>query len=354
MTSVLRSSVDLSSEACAANRAVQLGLLSELDEQLALAIAGGGSNYTHRHHARGRMLARERIELLLDRDSPFLELSSLAAWGTEFTVGAGIVTGIGVVSDVECVVIANDPTVRGGSVNPYTLRKNLRALEIAKCNRLPVINLVESGGADLPTQAELFIPGGRVFRNLAELSALGIPTAFAAYRRDFRGKTLLSRLLYMPVVLPGLVNGFVLLNWITLVNLPLGIYAVIALHGAVMAAIVFSLTYARLIRLDPSLEEAAHDLGASPNQTLRWVLLPALRLTFIGALLLVFMLSLEDLLGIFFLIGSGFNIQMLVWSRLRVQLTPELHAMATVIFVLSILVVVTYSFLLERDSKQSS
>jgi spermidine/putrescine transport system permease protein len=185
-------------------------------------------------------------------------------------------------------------------------------------------------------------------------SALGVPTAFAAYRRDFRGKTLLSRLLYMPVVLPGLVNGFVLLNWITLVNLPLGIYAVIALHGAVMAAIVFSLTYARLIRLDPSMEEAAHDLGASRRQTLRWVLLPSLRLTLIGALLLVFMLSLEDLLGIFFLIGSGFNIQMLVWSRLRVQLTPELHAMATVIFVLSILVVVTYSFLLERDSKQSS
>jgi spermidine/putrescine transport system permease protein len=185
-------------------------------------------------------------------------------------------------------------------------------------------------------------------------SALGVPTAFAAYRRDFPGKVLLSRLLYMPVVLPGLVNGFVLLNWITLLHFPLGLYAVIALHGAVMAAIVFTLTYARLIRLDPSLEEAAHDLGASRRQTLRWVLMPTLRLTLIGALLLVFMLSLEDLLGIFFLIGNGFNIQMLVWSRLRVELTPELHAMATVIFVLSILVVVTYSFLLERDSKQSS
>jgi acetyl-CoA carboxylase carboxyltransferase component len=176
MTSVLRSAVDLTSDACAGNRAAQLDLLSELDGQLALAIAGGGPNYADRHYARGRLLARERIELLLDRDSPFLELSSLAAWGTEFTVGAGIVTGIGVICDVECVVIANDPTVRGGSVNPYTLRKNLRALEIAKCNRLPVINLVESGGADLPTQAELFIPGGRVFRDLAQLSALGIPT----------------------------------------------------------------------------------------------------------------------------------------------------------------------------------
>jgi acyl-CoA carboxylase subunit beta len=176
MTAVLRTSVDLASDACVNNRAAQLEILSELDAQLALAKAGGGPNYTDRHHARGRLLARERIELLLDRDAPFLELSSLAAWGTEFTVGAAIVTGIGVVSDVECVVIANDPTVRGGSVNPYTLRKNLRALEIAKRNRLPVINLVESGGADLPTQAELFVPGGQVFRELAELSALGIPT----------------------------------------------------------------------------------------------------------------------------------------------------------------------------------
>ena len=146
------------------NRAAQLEALSELDAQLVLAKAGGGPDYADRHHARGRLLARERIELLLDQDSPFLELSTLAAWGTEFAVGAGLVTGIGVISGVECVVIANDPTVRGGSVNPYTLRKNLRALEIAKRNRLPVINLVESGGADLPTQAELFIPGGQVFR----------------------------------------------------------------------------------------------------------------------------------------------------------------------------------------------
>ena len=188
MTSVLRSSVDLTSDACARNRAAQLDLLSELDEQLALAIAGGGPKYADRHHARGRLLARERIELLLDRDSPFLELSSLAAWGTEFTVGAGIVTGIGVISDVECVVIANDPTVRGGSVNPYTLRKNLRALEIAKCNRLPVINLVESGGADLPTQAELFIPGGRVFRDLARALGPGHPDDRVGLRPFGRGR----------------------------------------------------------------------------------------------------------------------------------------------------------------------
>ena len=114
-----------------------------------------------RHHARGKLLPRERIELLVDRDAPFLELSPVAAWGTDFPVGASVVTGIGVVEGVECVIIANDPTVRGGAVNPYTLKKTQRAGEIALANRLPLINLVESGGADLPTQAEIFIPGGR-------------------------------------------------------------------------------------------------------------------------------------------------------------------------------------------------
>jgi acyl-CoA carboxylase subunit beta len=181
MSAILRSSVELSSAPYRANREAQLTALAELDAQLAAARAGGGARYVERHHARGRLLARERIELLLDPDAPFLELSTLAGWGTDVTVGAGLVTGIGVVSGVECVIIANDPTVRGGSVNPYTLRKNLRALEIARSNRLPVVNLVESGGADLPTQSELFVPGGRVFRDLTELSARGIPTVAVVF-----------------------------------------------------------------------------------------------------------------------------------------------------------------------------
>src|SRR5439155_10544256 len=116
------------------------------------------------------------IELLLDRDAPFLELSPLAAWGTEYVVGASIVTGVGVVSGVECVVLAHDPTVRGGTMNPYSLQKTLRALEISRRNRLPFVNLVESGGADLPRQAEIFLPGGGIFRDLTRLSAAGIPT----------------------------------------------------------------------------------------------------------------------------------------------------------------------------------
>ena len=172
----LTSLLDTSSETYRAHRAAQLALLDQLDEQLGLAVAGGGERYQQRHRARGKLTARERVELLLDPDSPFLELSPLAAWGTGFTVGASEVTGIGVVSGVECVVVAHDPTVRGGSMNPYSLRKSLRALEIARTNRLPVVNLVESGGADLPTQAELFVPAGRIFHELTALSAAGVPT----------------------------------------------------------------------------------------------------------------------------------------------------------------------------------
>jgi acetyl-CoA carboxylase carboxyltransferase component len=184
---VLTSAVDPASDAYQRNRAAQLTVLAELDEQLAAARAGGGPRYAERHRSRGRLLVRERIELLLDRDAPFLELSSLAAWGTEFTVGASIVTGIGVVSGVECVIIGHDPTVRGGSMNPYTLRKNLRALEIARVNRLPLINLVESGGADLPTQSDLFVPAGQIFRDLTELSALGIATIALVFGNSTAG-----------------------------------------------------------------------------------------------------------------------------------------------------------------------
>ncbi len=183
----LTSTVDLTAEEYAANRAAQLAAVAALQEQLDLVRAGGGRRYADRHHARGRLLVRERLELLLDQDSPFLELSSLAAWGTEFTVGASILTGVGVVSGVECVIIAHDPTVRGGTMNPYTLRKNLRALEIARTNRLPVINLVESGGADLPTQSDLFVNAGKIFHDLTELSAQGVPTIALVFGNSTAG-----------------------------------------------------------------------------------------------------------------------------------------------------------------------
>ena len=184
---VLRSTLDVRSDAYRGNRSAQLAVLAELEEQLDAARAGGGPRYADRHRARGRLLVRERVELLLDRDSAFLELSPLAAWGTGFPVGAGLVTGIGVVSGVECVLIGHDPTARGGSMNPWSLKKSLRALEIARTNRLPVINLVESGGADLPTQSELFVPGGRIFADLTQLSALGIPTLALVFGNSTAG-----------------------------------------------------------------------------------------------------------------------------------------------------------------------
>ena len=158
---VLSTEVDTTSSTFATNLEVQSAAVAALNEQLELVAAGGGPRYVERHHERGKLLARERIELLLDPDSPFLELSPLAAWGTRVPRRRrdrhrhrrGV-------EGVECVIIAHDPTVKGGTMNPYTLKKNLRAIEIARENRLPVINLVESGGADLPTQAEIFIPGG--------------------------------------------------------------------------------------------------------------------------------------------------------------------------------------------------
>jgi acetyl-CoA carboxylase carboxyltransferase component len=185
--SVLRSSVDPTSDEFQANRKGLLALLAAHDEQLAVAKAGGGERYMARHKQRGKLPVRERIELLLDRDSPFLELSPLAAWGSSFQVGGSIVTGIGVVSGVECVIIAHEPTVKGGTMNPYTLKKNLRALEIARVNRLPLINLVESGGADLPTQADLFVPAGQIFHDLTQLSAMAIPTIALVFGNSTAG-----------------------------------------------------------------------------------------------------------------------------------------------------------------------
>ncbi|NYV77376.1 carboxyl transferase domain-containing protein [Streptomyces sp. UH6] len=173
---VLPTALDTDSPEYAAHRAALLEKLAALDTEHAKALAGGGEKYVARHRGRGKLLARERIELLVDPDTPFLELSPLAAWGSEYPVGASMVTGIGVVEGVECLITASDPTVRGGATNPWGLRKALRANDIALANRLPVVTMVESGGADLPSQKEIFIPGGQVFRDLTRLSAAGVPT----------------------------------------------------------------------------------------------------------------------------------------------------------------------------------
>jgi acetyl-CoA carboxylase carboxyltransferase component len=184
---VLRSRLDTHSEVYAANRKASLAGLAMLDQLLAQSRSGGGEKYVVKHRQRGKLLPRERIEALLDRDSPFLELSPIAAAGTSYETGASVVTGVGVISDVECLLIASEPTVRGGSINPYTLKKTLRAMEICRQNRLPLMFLVESGGADLPKQAEIFVPGGAGFRDMTQLSAARIPTIALVFGNSTAG-----------------------------------------------------------------------------------------------------------------------------------------------------------------------
>ncbi len=174
--SILRSNIDVNAETYRDNVAAMQRHLDDYHALLDQAIDGGGEKYRARHHDRGRLWARERIELLLDRDAPFLELSATAGADTEFNVGAAVITGIGQIAGTECVILANDPTVRGGSMNPITVKKMLRALDICRENRLPMVFMVESGGADLPHQLQLYLQAGDVFRKITELSGLGIPT----------------------------------------------------------------------------------------------------------------------------------------------------------------------------------
>lgn len=184
---ILSSTIDPTSpEAVAAAEAMR-DSLAEIGVEIAKAVAGGGAKYVDRHRARGKLTARERVELLLDLESPFLELAPLAGYGSSFTVGGSVVAGIGLVSGVECLVVANDPTVKGGASNPWSLKKTLRMHEVALANRLPVISLVESGGADLPTQKDIFIPGGAIFRNLTRLSREGIPTIALVFGNSTAG-----------------------------------------------------------------------------------------------------------------------------------------------------------------------
>jgi acetyl-CoA carboxylase carboxyltransferase component len=205
---VLASRLDPRGERYQANRAAMLAKLAALERLLEQARAGGGPAYSERHHRRGKLLARERIELLLDRDAPFLELSPVAGAETEYLVGASLVTGLGVVSGVECVILASDPTARGGAVNPYTLAKMLRAYEIAEQNRLPLVFLVESGGADLPRQSEVFLPGGAMFRNLTRLSARGVPTISLVFGNSTAGGAYLPGMSDYVVMVKGRAKVF--------------------------------------------------------------------------------------------------------------------------------------------------
>jgi acetyl-CoA carboxylase carboxyltransferase component len=187
MTAVPSTSIDPRSERYQTNRAEMEAALAPVLDAQARVLEGGGEQYVLRHRQRGRLLVRDRIDRLLDRDSPFLELSALAGWGTDDPLGGGLVVGVGLVEGVEVLVSANDPTVKGGTSSPTTITKTLRAQDIALRNRLPLINLTESGGADLPKQAEIFVPGGAVFKNLSRLSAAGIPTITVVFGSSTAG-----------------------------------------------------------------------------------------------------------------------------------------------------------------------
>jgi acetyl-CoA carboxylase carboxyltransferase component len=172
--------VDTASEQFQANRDRMTALVAELGERMALVKQGGGAKYLERHRAQGKLPARERIDRLLDEGSAFLELSPLAAWGLydDEAPAAGLVTGVGRVSGREVLIIANDATVKGGTYYPITVKKHVRAQEVALQNRLPCVYLVDSGGAFLPLQAEVFPDRdhfGRIFFNQARMSAERIP-----------------------------------------------------------------------------------------------------------------------------------------------------------------------------------
>jgi acetyl-CoA carboxylase carboxyltransferase component len=177
---IIESHVDVRSEQFRTNHDRMTALLAELDSRLALVRQGGGPRYLQRHRDQGKLPVRERIDRLLDSGSPFLELSPLAAWEVydNEAPAAGLVTGIGRVAGREVVIVANDATVKGGTYYPLTVKKHLRAQEVALDNRLPCLYLVDSGGAFLPLQADVFPDRehfGRIFFNQARMSSERIP-----------------------------------------------------------------------------------------------------------------------------------------------------------------------------------
>src|SRR4029434_714518 len=177
---VLPTHVNPRDPAFSANREAMRHLVDQLRGRIAAARQGGGPKYVERHREQGKLPVRERIDLLLDRGSPFLELSPLAAFDMydNDAPAAGLVTGIGRVSGREALIVANDATVKGGTYYPITVKKHVRAQQIALDNRLPCIYLVDSGGAFLPLQAEVFPDRdhfGRIFFNQARMSAQRIP-----------------------------------------------------------------------------------------------------------------------------------------------------------------------------------
>ncbi len=177
---IIQSAIDQNSPEYLSNQKAMAEIVADLESKLVMIERGGGEKYCQRHLDRGKLLPRDRVNRLLDKGSAFLEFSQLAAYDmySKDVAAAGVITGIGRVAGQECVIVCNDATVKGGSYFPLTVKKHLRAQEIAEQNNLPCIYLVDSGGANLPTQDEVFPDKnhfGRIFYNQATMSAKGIP-----------------------------------------------------------------------------------------------------------------------------------------------------------------------------------
>src|SRR5579862_796349 len=207
MVAVITSNIDAASGEFRTNQTAMRALVAELEQRRASAAEGGPPRARERHLARGKLLPRERVMALIDPGAPFVEMSPLAAWGMydDDIHAAGIITGIGRVSGRECAIVCNDSTIKGGTYYPMTVKKHLRAQEIARENRLPCIYLVDSGGANLPHQTEVFPDRehfGRIFYNQATMSAADIPqiavvmgscTAGGAYVPAMSDQTIIVR-----------------------------------------------------------------------------------------------------------------------------------------------------------------
>jgi acyl-CoA carboxylase subunit beta len=194
----LRSTIDTGSEQFRRNREDALEQLAEIDDLLDEAEAGGGPAAMERMRSRGKLPIRERIAAVLDPDSPFLEVSALAGYDSDYAVGGGMVVGIGVIAGVECVVMGNDPSVLGGALTPYAAKKWSRAIELARDNGIPYVSFVESAGADLRVEAggdanrrraqtDHFAESGRPFYEMIELSKLGIPSVCVVFGSSTAG-----------------------------------------------------------------------------------------------------------------------------------------------------------------------
>jgi len=196
---VLESKLDTRSEQFLQNRADMLKMLELMESLLEEAARGGGEEALARLRSRDKMPIRERISHVLDRDAPFLEISPLAAWRSPYAIGSGFVVGIGVIENVECVILGHDPSVRAGAFNPFNTKKLMRGLEIARVNRLPYVQFVESAGADLSGESgedpeaaiqreiEHFAESGRLFYEITELSKMRIPTVSVVFGASTAG-----------------------------------------------------------------------------------------------------------------------------------------------------------------------